>query len=73
MLYKRIRELREESRLTQLDIANQLKISQAQYIKYEDGLRTLPARYLIQLADMYHVPTDYIVDRTDCKIPNKRV
>ena len=65
MAYNRIRELREDHDLRQVDIANVLKMSQTGYSKYETGENDVPTAILIALADFYKVSTDYILDRTD--------
>ena len=64
-VYKRIRELREDSDPTQREVAAYLKMPQPQYFRYEQGYRDLPTDILIALADLYHTSTDYILGRTD--------
>ena len=63
--YKRLRELREDADLTQRQLAAILRLTQPQYFRYEQGYRDLPTDILIQLADLYHTSTDYILERTD--------
>ena len=65
MLYKRIRDLREDKDLTQTQIAKILGMSQTGYSKYETGENDLPSSILIKLADFYNVSVDYILNRTD--------
>lgn len=62
-----MRDLREDSDLTQIEIGKKLNMSQSQYQKYESGLRTPPIDILIQLADIYGVSLDYITERTNAK------
>ena len=50
--YKRIRELREDSDLTQRQVAEILKMPQPQYFRYEQGYRDIPTDILISLADL---------------------
>ena len=69
MLYRRLRDLREDRDLLQKDIAKILNCSQVCYSRYESGKRDLPTDVLILLADFYGVTTDYILGRTD-KIDN---
>lgn len=69
-MYKRIRKLRIEAGLTQKQMAQYLKISQAGYSKYETGQRDIPSKVLCELADYYHVPVDYIIDLTDVTQPH---
>lgn len=58
---KRIRDLREDSDKTQVEIAQILGTSQTMYARYERGASELPIRHLIRLARYYHVSTDYIL------------
>lgn len=65
MLYRRLRDLREDRDLLQKDIARILNCSQVCYSRYESGKRDIPTDVLIKLADFYNVSTDYILGRTD--------
>lgn len=65
--YRRIRDLREDSDLTQQQIADYLKMKQPQYNRYEKGYRDIPSDILIALADFYNTTTDYILERTDIR------
>ena len=65
MLYKRIRDLREDKDLTQRDLARILNCSQQVYSNYELGQRDLPTDILIKLSDFYQVSTDYILGISD--------
>ena len=65
MAYERIRELREDHDLRQVDIAKQLGMSQTGYSKYETGENDIPTSILIALADFYGVITDYILGRSE--------
>ena len=62
---KRIRDLREDSDLTQAQVAEYLGTSQTMYARYERGANELPIRHLIKLCDLYNVSSDYILGRTD--------
>ena len=61
----RLRELREERRLTQAAVADVLLCDQSLYSKYERGERSLPLELAAKLADCYGVTLDYLVGRTD--------
>ncbi len=63
--YKRIRELREDSDMTQQQVADYLSMKQPQYNRYERGFRDIPTDLLIALADLYKTSTDYILGRID--------
>ena len=65
MFFRRLRDLREDSDLTQEYIAHQLGIQQTVYSRYERGFQTIPLEHLLKLADLYKVSLDYLTDRTD--------
>ncbi|MFB5760419.1 helix-turn-helix domain-containing protein [Paenibacillus medicaginis] len=70
-MYKRIRNLREDKDLTQQQLANYLKISQATYSRYENGNLDVPSSILIKLSEFYDVSIDYILGQTNISIrPN---
>ena len=61
----RIRDLREDSDMTQEQVARYLCIQQNTYSQYENGQRQLPLECLIALAKLYKTSTDYILGLTD--------
>lgn len=63
--YKRIRDLREDSDMTQQQVADYLSMKQPQYNRYERGLRDIPSDILIALAKLYGTSTDYILGLTN--------
>ena len=65
--YERIRNLREDNDMTQSQVGNYLHISQRCYAHYEAGTRDIPIEILIQLANLYQVNLDYLVERTNQK------
>lgn len=65
MYLPRLRDLREDHDLTQSQVAALLGIDQRVYSTYETGKRDLPLRYLVLLADHYHVSADYLLGRSD--------
>ena len=69
-MYRRIRDLREDSDLTQKSLADYLSCSQVCYSNYETGKRDIPTEVLIQLACLYHTSTDYILGLTDDSTPS---
>lgn len=69
MAYDRIRELREDHDLRQIDVAKILKMSQTGYSKYETGENDIPTAVLIALASFYHVSVDYLLGRTSIMDP----
>ena len=62
---KRIRELREDTSKTQIEVAKILGTLQTMYARYERGANELPIRHLIKLSELYNVSSDYILGLSD--------
>ncbi len=69
MNINRLKEIREDKDLSQLELANLLKVTQPQYSRYELGVNTIPLEKLYQLADFYNTSLDYLLYRTDERKP----
>ena len=69
----RIKKLREEQSVSQIDLAKTLFISQSSISEYESGNQQPPISMLIQLADFFDVNIDYLLGRTDIKISINRL
>lgn len=69
MLYRRIRDLREDHDLTQTQMGRILSCSQRVYSNYERGELDIPTEILRKLAQYYGVTTDYLLDLSDIKWP----
>lgn len=69
--YHRLKDLREDSDLTQKQVAEFLVCNRQVYARYERGLREIPVSMLIKLADFYKTSVDYILGRTDNPNPIK--
>lgn len=65
MIYRRIRDLREDNDKTQTELAKILNCSQQVYSNYELGQRDIPTDILIKLSKYYNVSTDYILGISD--------
>lgn len=61
----RLKEIREDNDYKQKDIAKYLKITQAQYSRYELGINLIPIDKLDKLATLYNTSIDYLVNRTN--------
>ena len=59
--YPRLKDLREDSDMSQKDVADYLGMKQPQYSRYERGVRDVPTDVLIRLAKLYNTTTDYIL------------
>lgn len=71
-MYRRIRDLREDSDLTQTAIASILRCSQRVYSDYERGVIDIPTHILISLANFYNTSVDYLLGLTNVKEPYPR-
>ena len=67
MVFRRIRDLREDSDKTQIEIADYLNMQRSVYRGYETGEREIPVWAVIKLAQLYHVTTDYLLGLSDKK------
>ena len=67
IMYKNIRDLREDSDITQAQMAKMLNCSQQVYSNYELGQRDIPTSILIKLAEIHNVSVDYILGLTTKK------
>ena len=61
MIYSRIRDLREDSDLSQKEMAKIINCSQQAYSNYELGQRDIPTDILIALAEFHKTNVDYIL------------
>ena len=68
----RIREIREDKDLTQIQVAKYLDMSQTGYSQYEIGKNDIPTRVLIKLSLFYGVSVDYLLNVTNETKPYKR-
>lgn len=65
----KLRELRKERDLIQMDVAKILGITDRQYKSYESGVVDPPISRLETLADFYNISTDYLLGRSDKRKP----
>lgn len=65
MHYRRIRDLRTDHDLRQIDVAEYLGCHEGVYRRYENGSREIPLWALMKLAECYDVSVDYILGITD--------
>nr|AHF27180.1 transcriptional regulator [uncultured bacterium Contig1773] len=61
----RIKDLREDSDLTQQKIADAIGITQRKYSYIETGTQPLTDELLVRLANYYHVSIDYLLRQTN--------
>ena len=62
---ERLKELRQEKGLKLKEIANYLNVTVRTVSRYEEGTREPSISVLIKLCDLFEVPADYLIGRTD--------
>lgn len=65
MFAERIKELRKEKGITQVDLAEAMELSKGTVAMWEVGKREASFETLGKLADYFKVPIDYILGRSD--------
>lgn len=63
----RLKDLRKEKGITQLQLAMELNMSQNTISRYETGERQAGYDELIKIADYFNVSIDYLLGRTEDK------
>ena len=61
----RLKELRKEKKITQVEMANILECAENHYQRIEYGQINIPSLTLEFLADYLEVSMDYLIGRTD--------
>ncbi len=72
MKYTRIRDLREDADMTQVQLAKFLNCSQRIYSNYECGDVDIPTEVLAKLAAFHNTSVHYLLGLTDVKEPYPR-
>ncbi len=68
VLGKRIRCLRQQANLTQVELGNLLGCSSSTVSLYEGGQRSPDTTMLIRLADVFDVSVDYLLGRVSSPV-----
>ena len=67
MIVLRLRQLREEKGVNQVEVAQHLNISRVTYSQYETGKRQMNYEALDLLAGYFCASIDYLLGRTDVR------
>lgn len=62
---ERLKNLRKQALLTQVDIAEKLGISQPAYASWERGIKKPTQENLVKIAQILNVSVDYLVGNSD--------
>lgn len=65
VVFMRLKSLREDKDITQIEIANLLNCKQNTYQQYESGKRQIPIEALKKLSEFYNTSIDYLLEMTD--------
>lgn len=61
MIAERIKNLREKKGITQSELAKLLGITRSSVNAWEMGISVPSTQYLVELANTFHISTDYIL------------
>lgn len=67
--YQRLKDVREDRDLKQVDIAELLETTQHQISKYENGIQMMGIDKYIKLAKYYDISLDYLCGLIDAPEP----
>lgn len=70
---ERLKDLRKQARLTQVDVAERLGISQPAYASWERGVKKPTQENLVKIAQVLNVTVDYLVGNFDKEITNNKL
>ncbi len=72
IIMNRLKELRNEKKLSQEEMANIVNMSQTGYSQYERDVRNISIETLKMFSAFFNVSIDYILGLTDIKKPYKK-
>lgn len=61
MISERIKMLREQHDMTQAELAKRLMITRSAVNAWEMGISVPSTQYVVELAELFHVSTDYLL------------
>ena len=65
---ERLKKLRKKAKLTQVDIARKLGISQQAYASWERGIKKPTQENLVKIAQILNVSVDYLLGNSEEKV-----
>ena len=69
----RLKKIRKEKNLRQIDLASSLGLAQTTIANYEQGTRFPNEKTLSQIADFFNVSLDYLLGRSDTLVNNEDI
>ena len=73
MIADKIKDLREKQNLTQTALAKRLGITRSSVNAWELGISVPSTQYIVELAHIFHVSTDYLLGLTNERNPYPRI
>ena len=70
---ERLKDLRKQAELTQVDVAEKLGISQPAYASWERGTKKPTQENLVKIAQVLNVSVDYLIGNFSEKNTNKEL
>ena len=70
---ERLKDLRKQAGLTQVDVAEKLGISQPAYASWERGVKKPTQENLVKIAQILNVSVDYLVGNSNEENTNKEL
>lgn len=67
MIYDKIKELRERAGYSQSALAKKLAVTRSSVNAWEMGISTPTTQYVVEMAKLFHVSTDFILGVDDSK------
>ncbi len=67
MIFNRIKDLREDRDMSQVEVSKLLNMHTSQYQRYERGESKIPLDFAVKLAILYDTSLDYISGLTNKK------
>lgn len=61
MIYDKIKLLRENSGMSQSELARKLDVTRSSVNAWEMGLSTPTTHYVVEMAKLFHISTDYLL------------
>lgn len=70
MIADKIKTLRQQTGLTQTELAKKLNITRSSVNAWEMGISIPSTQYVVELADLFKVTTDYILGYNNDRVIN---